>query len=185
MATQPGVGYTFTASSQGENFNVIEPWTMFPIITEFDQIPYTHPYKVVEYNEESFKVIPGTFNNNPTLKDGTQGASPVWLTAIPAPTITWNWDNVTNKSYVYLVAGKNITTGIYPSPVSTTAAYPGVGSWDHLVSDTDDYSYLMLAEGYKDPTLGTVTVTQYVTGSIWGDRLKMGTDTARYYYARV
>lgn len=187
MATQPGVGYTFTTSSQGENFNVIHPWAMYPLISEYEpnQLPYIHPYKVVDYNVESFKVIPGTFNNLPTMVDGTQGASPKWLTDTPAPTITWNWDATTNKSYVYLVGGPNTTTNIYPSPVTTTAAYPGVGSWDNPVTDSNAYSYLMIAEAKRDPTSSVITVTQYVTGSIWSDRIKIGDQTARYYHARI
>jgi hypothetical protein len=31
----------------------------------------------------------------------------------------------------------------------------------------------------------TFTVTQNVTGSLWGDRLKLGDLTAKYYYARI
>lgn len=33
MALQPGVGYTFTTSSQGENINIIQPWSeLIPIV---------------------------------------------------------------------------------------------------------------------------------------------------------
>jgi hypothetical protein len=42
------------------------------------------------------------------------------------------------------------------------------------------------AEGYiKVATVNGATVTQYVTGSLWGDRIKVGTDTAVYFYARI
>jgi hypothetical protein len=31
----------------------------------------------------------------------------------------------------------------------------------------------------------SISVVQYVSGSLWGDRIKLGTDTAQYYYARI
>jgi hypothetical protein len=32
---------------------------------------------------------------------------------------------------------------------------------------------------------GVYSVDQYVTGSLWGDRIKLQDVTARYYYARI
>ena len=48
-----------------------------------------------------------------------------------------------------------------------------------IPADTDTYGYVLIA------TISSSTVTQLVTGSLWSSRLKMGTDTARYYYARI
>jgi hypothetical protein len=48
-----------------------------------------------------------------------------------------------------------------------------------LPADTDTYGYVYIAE-----ITGT-TIEQIVTGSLWGDRIKLGTDTATYYYARI
>ena len=45
--------------------------------------------------------------------------------------------------------------------------------------DTDAEGYIKVAE------VNGATVTQFVTGSLWGDRLKLGTTTAQYYFARV
>jgi hypothetical protein len=45
--------------------------------------------------------------------------------------------------------------------------------------DTDAEGYIKVAE------VNGATVTQFVTGSLWGDRLKLGSDTARYYYAQI
>lgn len=182
---QPGTGYNFSASSRGTTINVDPPFMTWQLDDVQNSEVIVHPYKVINATASTFSVVPGTFNNNPTLVDGTQGATPSWLTDTPAPTITWNWDATTNKSYVYLVGGPNTTTHVYPSPDSTTAAYPGVGSWDHLVADTNDYSYLMIAEATLDPITSAVVVTQYVTGSIWSDRIKIGDQTARYYHARI
>jgi hypothetical protein len=46
-------------------------------------------------------------------------------------------------------------------------------------SDTDAEGYIRVA------TVNGSTVTQYVTGSLWADRIKLGTQTATYYYARI
>jgi hypothetical protein len=182
---QPGTGYTFSASPRGTTINIDPPFLAWDSQDTFSTEDVLHPYKVINANSGTFNVVPGMVNNLPTLVDGTQGISPQWLTDNPRPDVTWNWDATTNKSYVYLAVGKNSTTQAFPNPVSTLSTYPGVGSWDHLVTDTDDFGYIMLAEATIDPTTSRVVVSQYVTGSLWADRLKTGTDTARYYYARV
>lgn len=46
-------------------------------------------------------------------------------------------------------------------------------------ADTDEYGHIVIAEINDD------VVTQLVTGSLWGDRIKLGTATATYYFARV
>jgi hypothetical protein len=54
--------------------------------------------------------------------------------------------------------------------------------WDMgatLPADTDSAGYVRVAE------VNGSTVTQFITGSLWGDRIKLGTQTATYYYARV
>jgi hypothetical protein len=54
--------------------------------------------------------------------------------------------------------------------------------WDvdtTLPTDTDDFAYIRVAEVNGD------TITQFVTGSLWADRIKLGAGTATYYYARV
>ena len=48
-----------------------------------------------------------------------------------------------------------------------------------LPSDTDAEGYIRIA------TVNGSTVTQFVTGSLWADRIKLGSATATYYYARV
>jgi hypothetical protein len=45
--------------------------------------------------------------------------------------------------------------------------------------DTDAEGYIKVAE------VNGATVTQFVTGSLWADRLKLGATTAQYFYARV
>jgi hypothetical protein len=48
-----------------------------------------------------------------------------------------------------------------------------------MPDDTDNFGYVRIAEVHGSE------VTQFITGSLWGDRIKLGTQTATYYYARV
>lgn len=49
-----------------------------------------------------------------------------------------------------------------------------------MPSDTDAFGYVKVADINPDGS-----VTQYVTGSLWADRIKLGSATATYYYARI
>ena len=54
--------------------------------------------------------------------------------------------------------------------------------WDigaTIPADTDTDGYILIA------TISGTNVTQIVTGSLWADRLKLGTSTAEYYFART
>jgi len=54
--------------------------------------------------------------------------------------------------------------------------------WDidvGLPGDTDTEGYIRIA------TISGMDITQIVTGSLWSDRIKLGTVTAEYYFARV
>jgi len=181
---QPGSGYTFKASSSGTTLNIDTPFVFYDFADGENTAPM-HPYKVINANSSTFQVVPGTLNNNPTVVDGTQGLSPDWLTDVPPPTLSWDWNISTDKSYVYLVAGPDSSTHIYPSDNSEHDSYPGVAAFSDLLTDNDDYGYLLLAEAKLNTADSTVTVTQYVTGSLWADRIKLGTLTAKYYYARI
>ena len=48
-----------------------------------------------------------------------------------------------------------------------------------MPADTDDEGYVKVA------TVDGATVTQLVTGSLWADRIKLGSATATYYFARI
>ena len=48
-----------------------------------------------------------------------------------------------------------------------------------LPNDTDAFGYVRVAE------VNGTDITQFVTGSLWADRIKMGSQTATYFYARV
>ena len=49
-----------------------------------------------------------------------------------------------------------------------------------MPTDTDAFAYVKVANINADGS-----VSQFVTGSLWSDRIKMGTQTARYYHARI
>jgi hypothetical protein len=49
-----------------------------------------------------------------------------------------------------------------------------------MPTDTDAFAYVKVANINPDGS-----VSQFVTGSLWSDRIKMGTQTARYYHARI
>lgn len=49
-----------------------------------------------------------------------------------------------------------------------------------MPADTDAFGYVKVADINPDGS-----VTQFVTGSLWADRIKLGSATATYYYARI
>lgn len=69
---------------------------------------------------------------------------------------------------------------------NSSGEYPFTGAYGIIVqhgavvpADTDNYGHIVIAQITAD------VVTQLVTGSLWSDRLKLGSSTASYYYARV
>jgi hypothetical protein len=198
MAIQPGVGYTFTASSQGTNLNIEKPWSSWANYpAEEPQEPCT-PFKVKNVKEETsgestivtFDICPGTVNN---------------LMPQVYNTITEEWEYLddltdgyklalefdsTSSSIVYLRSGPDATTNVFPAtaPIGTSDPddpYPRIYSTGTaLDTDTDALAYLAIAK-VNALGSGVYSVDQYVTGSLWGDRIKLGTQTAQYYYARI
>jgi hypothetical protein len=54
-----------------------------------------------------------------------------------------------------------------------------VESGTTMPADTDDFGYVKVAKFVNGK------IEQYITGSLWTDRIKLGTLTATYYYARI
>lgn len=187
MKIQPGVGHIFDSSSMGFSIDTSE---QFPAST----IPDYHPFEVIgiTYDVSSstwlYQVVPGTLNNEcaQILEDSiwvylnrTSGGIPDWPVSDLSP-----FDPTTHKCYIYLRAGVDGTSGNFPGEDDTDDEWPRIVTSDTLLVDTDTYGYVLIAEATEGA--GPVcTVNQYVTGSLWGDRLKTGTATARYYYARI
>lgn len=189
MKIQPGVGYTFDSSSSGFTLDTSDP---FP---SRDVQVSQHPFKVINVSYDSggsawlYQVVPGTLNNLVAqieedsvwvpLNRTTAGGVPDWPVSVMGP-----FDATTHQCFIYLRAGKDATTGDFPSSDDTSANYPRIVNSDVELADTDTYGYVLLAVA-TEATGPSITVNQYVTGSLWSDRIKLGTTTARYYYARI
>jgi len=188
MKIQPGVGYTFDSSSKGFTFDTSE---QFP---SRDGLGVTHPFQVINVTYDVagsawlFQVAPGTVNNIVpqidedsvwVLLDRTAGGLPDWPVSVLTP-----FDASTHECFIYLRAGKDTTSGAFPSADDTSSNYPRIICSDTALSDTDTYGYVLLAKA-TEGTGPVCSVVQYVTGSLWGDRIKLGTITASYYYARI
>jgi len=189
MKIQPGVGYTFDSSSKGFTLDTSEQFPDNPTTA-------TTPFQVVDLGPSGsnyrYRVIPGTLNNLVPLIYDVVSSANVLLDRTSAgvanpPIGQLSINSSTKESWIYLRAGISASTGAFPDSDNTTANYPFVLSSDLELTDTDTYGYVLLGKFTMDsssaPTKGTLN--QYVTGSLWGDRLKLGTLTAKYYYARI
>lgn len=200
MQINPGAGYAFTSSGGGHNLTILEPWYPWPLIEEEP----THPFKIKNVSIETvggtptvrYQVESGTINNLvPVIDDFASGTSvkldrtTAGVANPPTAQLTsTNYNATTKTSYITLRCGPSASTGAFPDTDVTTSRYPTViGGSDPLVADNDTQGFLFIGtitvDSITAPT--TFTVSQNVTGSLWGDRLKTGTDTARYYYARI
>ena len=94
---------------------------------------------------------------------------------------------VNNETPGNIASTITVSTGPYEVWVKVpylAGVYPDATGfeWDlgtPVPPDTDAEAYVRVA------SVDGATVTQYVTGSLWSDRIKMGTQTARYYHARI
>jgi hypothetical protein len=125
-----------------------------------DPMPSFHPFLVQldteTDTERTFSIVSGTVNN--LVPDNIDDPITVGLSAY----------------FVYLKLP--YVSGVYPSAGTDF-------SWNisaTMPTDTDAFAYVKVADINPDGS-----VSQYVTGSLWSDRIKMGTQTARYYHARI
>ena len=191
---QPGVGYRFISSSSGISLDIGDPWPTNDAVA-------THPLKIINVSINTggkviYQVQSGIINNIVPLLDDYISSTTVLLDRVTAgvadpPTAeltSGNYDATTLTSYIALRSGPDATTNDFPSSDVTSARYPLViGGNDPAVADTDTAGYIFLGtitvDNVTTPT--TFTVSQNVSGSLWADRLKLGTTTAVYYYARI
>jgi hypothetical protein len=86
----------------------------------------------------------------------------------------------------YVKAGPSSLPGVFPDPDREEPGYPQIYFSQEEKEDTDDFGYIKIADVKVTVTTKTVDyINQYVTGSLWASRIKVGTMTAKYYYARV
>ena len=188
MKIQPGVGYNFDSSNSGFTIDTGES---FP---GRDGQANNHPFKVINVTYDVpgtawlYQVVPGTLNNvvaqieedSVWVKlDRTTSGVPDWPVSVMTP-----FDATTKECFIYLRAGKDATTNDFPSNDDTSSNYPRIINSDVELADPDTYGYVLLAKA-TEATGPSISVVQYVTGSLWADRIKLGTDTAQYYDARI
>jgi hypothetical protein len=160
-----------------------------------------HPFKIINVSINAggnviYQVQSGIINNIVPLLDDYISGTTVLLNRVTAgvadpPTAeltSVNYDATTKTSYIVLRSGPDATTNDFPSSDVASARYPQViGGNDPAVADTDTQGFIFLGtitvDNVTTPT--TFTVSQNITGSLWSDRLKLGTNTAVYYYARI
>jgi hypothetical protein len=195
MKIQPGLGHIFESSSMGFSIDTSE---QFP---SSSAALNGHPFKIINVSINAggnviYQVQSGTIDNIVPLLDDYISSTTVLLNRVTAgaanpPTAeltSANYDATTLTSYIALRSGPDATTNDFPSSDVTSARYPVViGGNDPAVADTDTAGYIFLGTITVDSTTAptTFTVSQNVTGSLWADRLKLGTLTAVYYYARI
>ena len=137
-------------------------------IGEVISIPEDHPFKVKFVQVSGawhFKVVPGTVNSfTPTL-DGTK------LDANPAPTKSVG----TTVRYVYLECQYSAGNAFpYDVKVKIDTSVP---------FDTEEFAHVAIAR--IDATgASPKKLSQPVETSLWGERLKCGTEDAEYFFAR-
>ena len=164
MSVQPGVGYTFTNSGGAFALTIDEPWV-------YQTQP--HPFKVFCSKSGSdyiVRVVPGTINNIEPTISGQQ------LSAVPAPTLNIGFSASPQTVYIYLQmpVGASGTPPPFPdNPIVMHDTAPQ--------TSTNSTAYLLLAS--VDNSTGAVS--QYVSGSQWGERYKCGANDASYYFGLV
>jgi hypothetical protein len=95
---------------------------------------------------------------------------------------------INQDTYIYLRLGTEAYASnnpIFPVTDQTDPYYPTMVQSQTQLTDTDEYCYILMgvARNIGDPQ--NFTIDQTISGSVWAERLKVGTDTARYYWAGV
>lgn len=187
MSIQPGVGYTFTASSQGTNLTIDKPWTPIPLYTTEEPCPFTIEDASVGTTYK-FSCVPGMVNSViPQI--GIVADPTKRLDQTPTPTTAFNFD-ASGYSYIYLKVSALYTTPPtqYPVTDENDILYPRIISTSVQQAATDDSAFFLLAVAFQDPALDppkAITITQLTCGSQWTDRIKVGSSTAKYFFARA
>lgn len=188
MSVQPGVGYTFADSSQGTALNIQQPWAPIPLYqTPEETCPFTIQ-NVSVGTTYKFSCTPGMVNSViPQI--GITADPTKRLDQLPVPTTTFNFDPTTGYSYIYLKVSADYSSSptLFPVTDQNDILYPRIISTSIEQYATDDSAFFLLATAYQDPAASPpkpITIWQLTCGSQWADRIKLGTMTARYFFAR-
>jgi hypothetical protein len=94
----------------------------------------------------------------------------------------------TTDTYIYLRVGVGdhaTDEPIFPVTDITDVHYPTIVQSETTLTDTDEYCYILMGVARNIGNPETFTVDQTISGSVWAERLKIGTRTAVYYWAGV
>lgn len=165
---QQGVGYTFSNASGGSSLTI-------DTIARYKE---TLPFFVYEDTDASgntvFRINAGTFNNVfPTVNGATVGEANAYLAA---PTAT--------SLVVLTVPASGGTSPALPAGTPTIAIQSGTT----VPANTATVARLALAKITVTTEAGssdkTFTVSNLVSGSLWGERFQCG-DDLEYWFSRI
>jgi len=136
-----------------------------------------------------YNICPGTINNLTPLIFDDVSETWVYMDAIPQPQIALA---AGTETWIVLRTGPNSAGTEYPAQTPGSPPeddpYPRIYTLDEEPpADTSELAYVILAKVTKLPD-DKFAVAQYVTGSLWADRIQVGagdTLNAFYYYARI
>jgi hypothetical protein len=144
-----------------------------------DTTPRTFTKRILNYGEASgCTAEPTTDHPFKVIHVSTVGANSTYR--IVSGTV----NNVTPGNIASTITVSTSTYEVWVKAPFASGVFPATSGFEWnlgtpLPADTDAEGYIRIA------TVNGATVTQYVTGSLWADRIKLGSATATYYYARI
>jgi hypothetical protein len=162
-----GAGGTTITTNQTNQMVSLYPWTI--AVTKVG-------------SQYRFTCRAGTMNGLiPTI--GGVGPSKLLTATNPQPydELTFNGDG---NCWVYLRAGpKGGSTKYWPNNNLGDASYPSIYPSNTILTDTDDFGYILLAMVTKEPGTETINITQLLFNSVWSQRNKYTLpNSAAYFY---
>jgi hypothetical protein len=130
-------------------------------------------------------IIPGTCTNEPD-PDPVDDCFPFKLKLVSGSTYSVCAGTVNNQvptnmgSTFSLTASTKIWLHCVHSSGTNFPITVSIATGASLPGDIDTAAYVLIGEMSASNVL-----SQYITGSLWGDRIKLGTNPARYYFARI
>ena len=157
-----------------------------------------HPFQVTDLGPTTvggvtkywFTVKPGLVNNlDPMIASSTYFMTHMPVSDYEFVYYEFQFNATSHFAWIVLKLGYDAATDTFPDSntahVSASPSYPVVGCLTFAPTTNNTDAYLILAKAYQDPVTKAITISQYVTGSIWSLRVQFGTDPALYYYNRI
>ena len=181
----------------GTNLTIDQPWVDYSPLVVFPETA-KHPFFVTDLGPTTvggvtkywFTVKPGLVNNLDPMIGGTSW----FMTHMPVSdyefvNYQFTFNPTTGFAWIVLKLGYDAATDTFPdsdtSHVSASPSYPVVGCLSYQPTTDNTDAYLTIAKAYQNPTTKKITISQYVTGSLWSLRVQFGTTSALYYYNRI